>query len=171
MVTASTASTAVVPQRPHPPSEARLRVEVTASGRIVKELETREDVQGNSVQLTWRARLDDHLGTYTVELLEARAAGLIASRTRLYACQLLCDHLRLLPERDPHDRLLAFVLHALALEAPAELGEAVARFELMLLEELGFGLDLSRCAATVSGTVVQRAAARASDARHVRIER
>jgi DNA repair protein RecO (recombination protein O) len=103
---------------------------------------------GNSVQLTWRARLDDHLGTYAVELLDARAAGLIASRTRLYACQLLCDHLRLLPERDPHDRLLAFALHALKLESPAELGEALARFELFLLDELGFGLDLSCCAAT-----------------------
>src|ERR1044072_8627418 len=48
----------------------------------------------NTVQLTWRARLEEHLGTYAVELIDARAAALIASRTRLYACQLLCDHLR-----------------------------------------------------------------------------
>ena len=34
------------------------------------------------------------------------AARLIEDRTRLYALQLICDHLRLLPERDPHDRLL-----------------------------------------------------------------
>ena len=63
---------------------------------------------GNTVQLTWRARLEEHLGTFAVELLDARAAELIADRTRLYASQLLCDHLRLLPERDPHDRLLAW---------------------------------------------------------------
>ncbi len=103
---------------------------------------------GNSVQLTWRARLEDHLGTFTVELLEPRAAELIASRTRLYACQLLCDHLRLLPERDPHDRLLALALRALDHDTPAALGEALARFELTLLDELGFGLDLMSCAAT-----------------------
>lgn len=125
---------------------------------------------GNTVQLTWRARLEEHLGTYAVELLAPRAADLIGSRTRLYACQLLCDHLRLLPERDPHDRLLALALQALDDARPAELAEALARFELTLLDELGFGLDLASCAATgvtadlthvspKSGRAVSRAAA------------
>ena len=53
---------------------------------------------GNTVQLTWRARLEEHLGTFSVELIDARAADLIADRQRLYASQLICDHLRLLPE-------------------------------------------------------------------------
>ena len=125
---------------------------------------------GNSVQLTWRARLEDHLGTFAVELLEARAANLIASRTRLYACQLLCDHLRLLPERDPHDLLTQLALQALDYEDAGRLAEALAQFELTLLDELGFGLDLSSCAATgtisdlthvspKSGRAVSRAAA------------
>jgi DNA repair protein RecO (recombination protein O) len=104
---------------------------------------------GNTVQVAWRARLEEHLGTFAVELIDARAADLIADRTRLYACRLLCDHLRLLPERDPHDRLLGLAVealddskdrHALAVE--------LARFELTLLDELGFGLDLSACAVT-----------------------
>lgn len=104
---------------------------------------------GNTVQVTWRARLDEHLGTFQLELLEARAAGLIADRLRLYASQLVCEHLRLLPERDPHDRLLAVALRILDQHGTAlELGASVARFELILLEELGFGLDLSSCAAT-----------------------
>jgi DNA repair protein RecO (recombination protein O) len=103
---------------------------------------------GNSVQLTWRARLDEHLGTYAVELTDARAAELIADRTRLYASQLLCEHLRLLPERDPHDRLLGLAIRSLALTDPFELGAALGRFELALLEELGFGLDLESCAVT-----------------------
>lgn len=104
---------------------------------------------GNTVQLTWRARLEDHLGTFTVELLEARAADLIADRLRLYASQVLCEHLRLLPERDPHDRLLALAARILAggLDRVG-LGTALARFELSLLDELGFGLDLSSCAVT-----------------------
>ena len=104
---------------------------------------------GNTVQVSWRARLAEHLGTFAVELIDARAAELITDRTRLYACQLLCDHLRLLPERDPHDRLLALAVEALdegkdRLALAAEL----ARFELTLLDELGFGLDLTACAVT-----------------------
>lgn len=106
---------------------------------------------GNLVQLSWRARLEEHLGTMTVELTEGRAADLIADRTRLYASQLLCDHLRLLPERDPHDRLLGMAVHALDPGRDAvSLGAALVSFELTLLEELGFGLDLSTCAVTGS---------------------
>ncbi|MDR3471732.1 MAG: DNA repair protein RecO [Devosia sp.] len=107
---------------------------------------------GNSVQLTWRARLEEHLGTFALEVTDARAANLIADRTRLYTAQLLCDHLRLLPERDPHDRLLGLVVRLLDRTDPDELGAALARFELILLEELGFGLDLMSCAATGATT-------------------
>ncbi len=100
---------------------------------------------GNTVQLTWRARLEDHLGTFTVEILHARAASLIADRKRLYLAQTICEHLRLLPERDPHDRLLAMALDLIDHDPD---GAALARFELTLLDELGFGLDLDTCAAT-----------------------
>jgi len=104
---------------------------------------------GNLVQLTWRARIEEHLGTFGVELIRGRAAEFIADRTKLYASQLLCDHLRLLPERDPHDRLLGLAVHALEGEkSPLELGATLARFELTLLDELGFGLDLTSCAVT-----------------------
>ncbi|MEQ1770737.1 MAG: DNA repair protein RecO [Devosia sp.] len=102
---------------------------------------------GNTVQITWRARLDEHLGTFAVELIDARAAGLIVDRTRLYLSQVLCDHLRLLPERDPHDRLLGMAVEVLEAK-PDRIGEQLARFELALLDELGFGLDLSACAVT-----------------------
>ncbi|CAN7436774.1 DNA repair protein RecO [Devosia sp. LjRoot16] len=126
---------------------------------------------GNSVQVSWRARLEEHLGTFTLELLEARAAGLIADRVKLYASQIVCEHLRLLPERDPHDRLLGLAIRILDQEGSVlELGASVVRFELILLDELGFGLDLSSCAATgttrdlthvspKSGRAVSRAAA------------
>ncbi|CDP54355.1 DNA recombination and repair protein RecO [Devosia sp. DBB001] len=100
---------------------------------------------GNSVQLTWRARLEDHLGTFAIELLQPRAAELIADRARLYMSQLLTEHLRLLPERDPHDRLLMEAVRLL--DGPVS-GEKLARFEMRLLEELGFGLDLESCAVT-----------------------
>jgi DNA repair protein RecO (recombination protein O) len=104
---------------------------------------------GNTVQLTWRARLDEHLGTFAVEMIDARAANLIADRERLYASQIVCEHLRLLPERDPHDRLLGLAVDLLDDgQSLISLGAGLARFELVLLDELGFGLDLSACAVT-----------------------
>lgn len=102
---------------------------------------------GNTVLLTWRARLAEHLGHFTAETLTARAAALMADRTRLYAAQTVADLLRLLPERDPHDYLLAVAVDLLDTSTPG-LGPKLARFELLLLEELGFGLDLSACALT-----------------------
>lgn len=104
---------------------------------------------GNTVTLSWRARLDEHLGTYQIELLTPRAANLIDNRLRLYAFQLLADHLRLLPERDPYDRLLGQTLAILdGPDTARDLGAGLARFELAILEELGFGLDLYACAVT-----------------------
>lgn len=104
---------------------------------------------GNSVEATWRARLDEHLGAFTIEPLVARAAALMDDRRRLDLSQLVCAHLRLLPERDPHPRLYA---RALALidngDDSVAMGAALAHFELLLLEDLGFGLDLTSCAAT-----------------------
>ncbi|WDR06100.1 DNA repair protein RecO [Devosia rhodophyticola] len=100
---------------------------------------------GNSVQLVWRSRIEDNLGSFTVELLQARAAELIIDRERLYLSQLICELLHLLPERDAHDRLLAMALRLL--DQPVD-AVAVARFEMSILDELGFGLDLSVCAAT-----------------------
>jgi len=100
---------------------------------------------GNTIQLTWRARLEDQLGMFTVELLQARAAELIEDRTRLYLSQLVCEHLRLLPERDPHDRLLGMALRLI--DSPPD-GAALARFELAVLDDLGYGLDLTTCAVT-----------------------
>jgi DNA repair protein RecO (recombination protein O) len=104
---------------------------------------------GNSVQATWRARLDEHLGTYTVEPLTSRAARLIASPLALAGIATLTALLRHLPERDPHPDLHEMA-EALAdhLDEPDLAGPLFVRFELALLAELGFGLDLSACAAT-----------------------
>lgn len=104
---------------------------------------------GNSVHAVWRARLDEHLGSYTVEGGAQRSAHLIGSRLALYGVGAMAALLRVLPERDPHPALydaaivLADHLHD-AHVAPA----LFVRFELALLAELGFGLDLTRCAVT-----------------------
>ncbi len=104
---------------------------------------------GNSVHLHWRARLEEHLGAFKIELTKARAADLIADRQRLYVSQVIFAHLRLLPERDPHPRLLRFGVEILDTLSPlSEQLQMLALFELALLDELGFGLDISSCAVT-----------------------
>ena len=104
---------------------------------------------GNSVSATWRARLDEHLGNFTVEPLNLRAASFFAASHAVYGVTHLAALMRLLPERDPHEAVFEALDTALGrLGNPAEVAVLVARFELQLLAELGFGLDLSACAAT-----------------------
>jgi DNA repair protein RecO (recombination protein O) len=103
---------------------------------------------GNTLILTWRARLNEHLGNFRVEPSVERSA-LAASSAGAYGLALAAAHLRLLPERDPHPRLYdALAVLVDCLDRPALAGQVMARFELLLLDELGFGLDLQRCAAT-----------------------
>lgn len=107
---------------------------------------------GNRVQATWRARLSEHLGHFACELTQSRAAALLDDALRLAAltsATALLD--AALPEREPHARLFDslddFILRLCDVSFSACLAHYV-RFELDLLAELGFGLDLSRCAAT-----------------------
>jgi DNA repair protein RecO (recombination protein O) len=104
---------------------------------------------GNSVTAVWRARLDAHLGHYMVEGLELRAASFLNDAHALYGVLHLAALVRLLPERDPH----ADVFDTLAdlvdgLDDPHRAATQIVRFELQMLAELGFGLDLDQCAAT-----------------------
>jgi len=104
---------------------------------------------GNKVELAWRARLDEHLGMFQVEPVSLRAARLMEQATSVHGIQAMAALLRLLPERDPHPHLyeaLDVILDAM--DSPADAGELFIRFELAILDDLGFGLDLSRCAAT-----------------------
>ena len=104
---------------------------------------------GNDLQLTWRARLESHLGNFTVEPLRLRAAGLMETALGVHAVQAIGALLRLLPERDPHERLYLMAAAILDhLDDRPLTGELMVRFETKLLDELGFGIDLSSCAAT-----------------------
>jgi DNA repair protein RecO (recombination protein O) len=104
---------------------------------------------GNSLSATWRARLDEHLGHYTVEPLRQRASNFFGASHAIFGVTHLAALMRLLPERDPHlDLCLEFERILDGLENAAWAAPMVARFELQILAELGFGLDLEECAAT-----------------------
>jgi DNA repair protein RecO (recombination protein O) len=104
---------------------------------------------GNEVRVEWRARLDEHLGHYTVEGLRLRTADLMAAAHAVYGVTHLAALCRLLPERDPHAEILeALGLILDHLEDRVVAATLIARFELQMLTELGFGLDLDQCAAT-----------------------
>ena len=104
---------------------------------------------GNAVEVTWRARLEEHLGFYVVETTGLRAAELMARPASLHGLNLVTVLLRLLAEREPHERLFELAVEVIAALDEAERAPALlVRLELALLAESGFGLDLESCAAT-----------------------
>ena len=106
---------------------------------------------GAQLDVTWRARLDEHLGSYAVEPLRSRAA-LMSDRLALAGLNSICALLTfLLPEREAHGALYGATIGLLD-RIGAGGGWAVdyLRWELGLLEEMGYGLDLSSCALTGS---------------------
>jgi DNA repair protein RecO (recombination protein O) len=107
---------------------------------------------GNLLTAHWRGRLDEHLGTYTVELSRSLAAQFFADGLKLNVLATVCAvTAATLPEREIHARVYDALSHLLATLAdePARAGVAdYVRYEAVLLEDLGFGLDLESCAAT-----------------------
>jgi DNA repair protein RecO (recombination protein O) len=103
---------------------------------------------GAQLDLTWKARLEDHLGGFTVEPVRGRAAGILGDRLALSA---LASALALasfaLPERAAYPAFYAQTLELLdAMAAATGWLPAYLDWEIALLEQMGFGLDLSACA-------------------------
>jgi DNA repair protein RecO (recombination protein O) len=104
---------------------------------------------GAQVDVAWRARLGEHLGAFTVEPVQSRS-HLMADRRALAGLNAVCALLHVaLPERAPHPALYAATLTLLdAMAAVPDWPLVYLRWELGLLEALGFGLDLGCCAVT-----------------------
>jgi DNA repair protein RecO (recombination protein O) len=105
---------------------------------------------GNRVAVAWNARLAEHLGTIAGELTAPHAARVIADPARL-ACLAAAAAVAesTLPEREPHPRVFAGMAALFqTLDADRGWAPAYVVWELALLAELGFGLDLARCVAT-----------------------
>ena len=100
---------------------------------------------GNRLAVIWRARLADQLGSITAELVDANAALLLDQPTRLSAMMSACALVeKALPDRDPHPDLYNLLCQLIAtLTTSGVWADDYVRFELALLADLGFGLDLS----------------------------
>ncbi len=107
---------------------------------------------GAQLDLIWRARLEEHLGAYQAEPLRSRAAAALSGRLALAGLNAVTALLAFsLPEREPHAALYTRSEQLLDLLEQEEIWPlAYLQWELALLEELGFGLDLSACAVTGS---------------------
>lgn len=105
---------------------------------------------GAQLDVTWKARLEDHLGTFTVEPQRSRAAQVMSDRLALSGLNAVTGLLAfVLPERENHPGLYARTVQLLDLLGQGHVWPlAYLQWELALLEELGFALDLTACAVT-----------------------
>lgn len=141
--------------RPHGESAAIIEVLTAAHGRhagVVRGGASRKMAAslqpGTGLALDWRARLDGHIGTFTVEPVLSRA-HLLQDRLALAGLMSICALLRVaLPEREPHPGLYSATIGIMDKLGGAGWTSAYLRWELLLLEELGYGLDLGSCAVT-----------------------
>jgi DNA repair protein RecO (recombination protein O) len=109
---------------------------------------------GNRLHLHWRARLAEHLGNFSAEIAKARAGDLFDSRDALIGLNAFASVVSAaMPEREPHAPVFEageILLDAIVAEDFAHWSPLYIRWEAGLLDALGFGLDLSHCAATGS---------------------
>jgi DNA repair protein RecO (recombination protein O) len=107
---------------------------------------------GNRLAVHWRARLDQQLGNYDIELSSSRAAMFFEDGLKLSGLSAACAVCTAtLPEREGHERVYSALdgfLQLMTLVPSPEWITAYVRFEMVLLEDLGFGLDFESCAVT-----------------------
>lgn len=113
---------------------------------------------GNIVELSWKARLEEHLGNYICELKHSIAGYVLSDSARLIAMQSACTLVeQTMPERDPHPELY-YVMEDFLLKLKQTNNQQLTTnnhwlssyilLEIELLRQLGYGLDLETCAAT-----------------------
>ena len=105
---------------------------------------------GSQVDIHWRARLEEHLGKFTIEPVRSRSAATLSDRLALAGLNAVTALLsRLLPERESMPALYERSEQLLDLLGQNNVWPlAYLQWEMLLLDCLGFGLDLTHCAAT-----------------------
>lgn len=109
---------------------------------------------GNHLKLTWRSRLENNLGRFQLELVHSPLGSLISDGARMASLAAVTAVVgSCMPEREVHSPVyVALEAYIALLEAdggaPPLWASKLAQIELGVLGELGYGLDLSSCAAT-----------------------
>jgi DNA repair protein RecO (recombination protein O) len=151
----------VLNMRRHGETSAILEVFTEGHGRhagVVRGATSRRNAPslqpGSQIAVSWRARLEDHMGSFTVEPIKSRAAAVMGGRLELAGLNAVTALLTFsLPEREPHPRLYHRTITVLDMIGETEAWPlAYLQWELALLDEMGFGLDLTSCAATGAQT-------------------
>ena len=145
----------ILAMRPHGESAAIIETFTRSHGRhagVVRGGASRRQAAhlqpGTQVALTWRARLSEHIGAFTVDPLKSRA-HVMGDRMALAGLGAVCALLvATLPERAAHPALWQATLTLLDGLGEGDWPSAYLRWEVRLLEELGYGLDLTACAVT-----------------------
>lgn len=147
----------VLQRRPHGETSAIVEVFTPEHGRhagVVRGGAGRKSAAmlqpGAQVDIAWRARLEDHLGVFQIEPLRSRAATAMTDRLSLAGLNAVTALLvYCLPEREAHPALYRISEQLLDLLGQEEIWPlAYLRWEMQLLNDMGYRLDLTRCAVT-----------------------
>lgn len=147
----------IIAVRPHGETSTVVEVLTAANGRHAglvrggRSRSMRPILQpGNRVRAVWRARLEEHLGNFQIEADQLSAGHLMEDPLALSGLNAACAMASAcLPEREAHPAVAeAFEVLIAALETPELWPALYVRWEAGLLADLGYGLDLRRCAAT-----------------------
>ena len=105
---------------------------------------------GMQLRVAWNARLSEHLGVFTIDKVKSRTSDLIQTKQTLLGFNSLISLLLIsLPEREPVLRLYQATISLVdAMKEDKKWLVGYVHWELLILAELGFGLDLSKCAVT-----------------------
>lgn len=105
--------------------------------------------EGNIVDFLWQARLEEHLGTAKCELIKSYSGLLITNKTKLYAFNSIVNLIKLtFHEREPHNTFFLVLKKYLDNLVKNFVFEEYIQLELTILQEGGYGLNLSKCVVT-----------------------
>ena len=105
------------------------------------------NLTGNKLNLSWRARLSEHLGFFNTELNKSRANLIMNNPLYLAGINLICSHLDLYPEREPCN--LIYNEFDTLIENFSNNNnwiKEIVIFEFNYLDHLGYGVDITECA-------------------------
>lgn len=107
---------------------------------------------GNILQIEWSARLSTQLGLLYFELLESMSAFFLHNPNKILAlCAVAKTLAKTLPERVPQRKIYdAFYSVLLCMKRSRQWMAQYIKLELIILEQLGFGLELKKCPVTCS---------------------